>query len=228
MKFSPILQSRAKPLSCQIKFNAQCTEFFLTALMVASQRGGLAPFMRASLIPVRDADGPFTSRSDMWPCPPQVWGRWTELSSLSPKRRRRHRFLRLRAQAVQKLVIALNWLTLGHVMKPPVHARVGFPMSQRQADMLEHLDELVAFLLKAGTVNQESLGRAGEKLNKLSLLAFNLPEASKSLSFGDLDSFLSILHSQFDSYSNPKKDIGNTPGLSQSLPMTVAVYLSSL
>ena len=118
MKFSPILQSRAKPLSCQIKFNAQCTEFFLTALMVASQRGGLAPFMRASLIPVRDADGPFTSRSDMWPCPPQVWGRWTELSSLSPKRRRRHRFLRLKAQAVQKLVIAVNWLTLGHVMKP--------------------------------------------------------------------------------------------------------------
>ena len=82
-------------------------------------------------------------------------------------------------------------------------------MSQRQSDMLEHLDELVAYFLKAGTVNQESLGRAGEKLNKLSLLAFNLPEASKSLSFGDLDSFLSILHSQFNSYSNPKRDRKN-------------------
>ena len=69
--------------------------------------------------------------------PPPCWGRWTPLEKLSPRRRKKHRFLRVRARALQHLVVALNWLTLGQTMFPPESARRGFPMSQPQLDMLE-------------------------------------------------------------------------------------------
>ena len=128
----------------------QCIEFFLAALHVATSRGGLASFARLSLEPLRADDGPMKSRSDTWPCPPPRWGCWTRLSSLSPRRRKRHRFLRAKAFALQTLVIGLNWLSLGHAARPPAHARVGAPMNQHQLVMLEHLEELVTYFMSAG------------------------------------------------------------------------------
>lgn len=114
----------------------QCSEFFNAALQVAAHQGPFAAFLKRSLVPIRADAGP-AARSDLWFCPPPCWGRWIPLEKLSPRRRKKHRFLRVRARALQHLVVALNWLTLGQTMFPPESARRGFPMSQPQLDMLE-------------------------------------------------------------------------------------------
>lgn len=130
-------------------------DFFRVALSVASQRGGLASFARLSMQPIRNEDRPGSA---------SLWGRWTPLSSMSPRRRRKCRFLRAKADALRWVVIALDWLTLGHAERPPDYARAGFPMSRHQEQMLDVLDEQLSYFFKGGSVSKESLGRAGEKL----------------------------------------------------------------
>lgn len=67
-------------------------------------------------------------------------------------------------------------------------------MSQRQLTMLEHLEELVDYFLRAGPISMESLGRAGDKLSKLNAVAFELKASSEGFSFDDIGSFLDALH----------------------------------
>lgn len=62
-------------------------------------------------------------------------------------------------------------------------------MNQQQLVMLEHLEELVSYFMSAGVITTESLGRAGEKLSKLSALAFDLKTSHRELSFQDISSF---------------------------------------
>lgn len=112
--------------------------------------------------------------------------------------------MQLKALAVERLVVALNWLTLGQTMHPPDRARRGFPMSQQQFEMLEHLDSLVDYFLRAGEVTAESLGRAGEKLAKLAKYAFNWKHQATQVDFEDVDRFLQVLHKTFDGYTNPR------------------------
>ena len=71
----------------------------------------------------------------------------------------REAFTEAQEEALQHLVVALNWLTLGQTSFPPESARKGFPMSQQQMDMLDYLDGLVDHFLRAGEVSSESLGR---------------------------------------------------------------------
>ena len=61
-------------------------------------------------MPIRADAGP-AARSDLWFCPPPCWGRWIPLEKLSPRRRKKHRFLRVRARALQHLLVAscIKW-----------------------------------------------------------------------------------------------------------------------
>ena len=114
----------------------------------------------------------------------------------------REAFTEAQEEALQHLVVALNWLTLGQTSFPPESARKGFPMSQQQMDMLDYLDGLVDHFLRAGEVSSESLGSAGEKLSKLAKHAFNLDHPSLKLDVQDVQSFLSVLQRSFDSWSH--------------------------
>ena len=184
----------------------QCMELMLAAMQCAATCPGLGHFIHRSLLPSRNVEVPEKLGTDLLPCPPLRWGRWTKASSLSPRRRRRLRFLKAKALCLQHLVIGLNWLALGCCRSPPDRARAGYPMTRGQHEMLERLEDLVSYFLAAGPVSVGSLGRAGEKLSKLSALIFSLPQSSESVDFQDIDSFLEVLQQSFDSYSQPKSN----------------------
>lgn len=97
----------------------QRTEFFKAALLVACKQGPLAAFATRSLAPIR-TDAGLKPQSDLWP---------PSLTKLSPRRRKKRKFLRLKAFAMERLVVTLNWLALGQTMHPPERARKGYPMS---------------------------------------------------------------------------------------------------
>ena len=160
---------------------------------VAETQAGFAEFASCSLRRSRSDDGP--CRSDVWPCPPPFWRRWTGTAALSPRRRRRLRFLETKAKCLQSIVITLNWLSLGHAKSPPEYARVGYPFSESQHQTLERLEDLVDyFLSEGGGIPFADLGRAGEKLSKLGAASFGL-ESVSGLRDDDISSFL-ILHSE--------------------------------
>ena len=126
-----------------------------------ARRPRRAAAMEASEVWINEIiDGSVGLRSDLWPCPPPLWGRWTPPNLLSPRRRKRRRFLRIRTLALQTLVICLSWLTLGHAMQPPEYARAGYPASPQQEVTLAHLEALVDYFLRAGTQSLDSLGRS--------------------------------------------------------------------
>lgn len=180
----------------------QCIEIMRAVLQTSQLPGGFQHFAQRSLTMIRTVDGPQTPRSDPWPCPPPLWRRWTCRQSLSPRKRKRMRLLETKARCVQSLVLALNWLSLGHPKTPPLHARAGFPMSEHQLLMIERLEDLVDYFLSAPASTVEDLGRAGEKLTKLGSVAFNLHSSSiHDFQFEDLHSFLTCIQGSFDSYS---------------------------
>ncbi len=111
---------------------------------------------------------------DLWPCPLPT-ARWTGYSKLSPRRRRRHRFLKLRANLLQHIIGVLNWECLGHPVKPPLKACCGIPFTDHQWDMVCRLERLVDHFLQAGSVSSCSLGRSSEKFKGLLQAAKELP-----------------------------------------------------
>ena len=132
-----------------------------------------------------------------------MWGRWTATGKLSPRRRRRLRFLETKTLCLQAVVVALNWITLGHAHSPPECGRTGFPMSSQQHEMLERLEDLVDYFLSAPTAPLESLGRSGEKLAQLAKQAFLMHSPSRiDLSFVDIHSFLDFIQASFDPYTH--------------------------
>ena len=184
----------------------RCNELVRAVLQTANLPSGFQCFARKSLTPLRDVDGPFTARSDCWPCPSPVWGRWTATGRLSPRRRGRLRFLETKALCLQAVVVALNWITLGRAHSPPECGRVGFPMSSQQHDMLERLEDLIDYFLSAPTASLESLGRSGEKLAQLAKQAFLLRTPSKiDLNFEDIHSFLDYIQVSFDPYTHKRR-----------------------
>ena len=190
----------------QIPTTIQCTELVRAVLKVSTLPGAFRRFVGRSMTEFRiDDEGPVAPRSDLWPCPPPRWRRWTPMQSLSPRRRKRHRLLETKALCVQQLVLALNWLTLGHAHSPPVYARAGYPMSAQQLAMVERLENLVEYYLGAPTAALDSLGRAGEKLTKLAQLAFKLKDPSDVFSVEDLSSFLQSIQNSFEPYSRNRQ-----------------------
>ena len=188
----------------------QCTELVRAVLQVCKLPSDFQRFAQRSLKEFRNVEGPFEKRTDLWPCPPPRWRRWTAMRQLSPRRRRRHRFLETRALCLQQLVLALNWLSLGHARSPPDYARAGYPMSNQQHLMLERLEDLVDYYLEAPEATTESLGRAGEKLNNLGRFAFSLHDPSTEVTVSDLSSFLESIQKTFEPYSRSRKVPENT------------------
>lgn len=177
----------------------RCNEIMLAVLQVASNPAScFGGFLRKSLCESRAAIGT-APRSDVWPCPPPRW-RWTASQHLSPRRRHRRKFLMVRAKLLQRIVIALNWLTLGHAQSPPEHCRLGAPISAAQHAALERLEEMVDYFLRAPVASPTDLGRAGEKLENLLKASFSLHDFN-SLSFNDVVSFLDVIQKDLDPYS---------------------------
>ena len=134
------------------------------------------------------------------------WGCWTGQAKLSPRRRRRVRFLRLRAQVLQAVVITLNWLTLGNSLSPPDSCRAGAATTPAQDEALGRLEEMIHHFLSAPDADVSELGRAGEKLANLCKAGLQLPSGN---SFGDSDlhSFLDSISSSFDPYGKQQKNL---------------------
>jgi len=111
---------------------------------------------------------------DLWPCPlPSA--RWTASPKLSPRRRHRHRFLKLRTSLLQHIIGVLNWECLGHPVKPPLKACCGNPFTDSQWSMVCRLERLVDHFLMAGDVSSCRLGRSSEKFEGLLQAAKELP-----------------------------------------------------
>ena len=200
------LEGEAVPTSIR------CIELVRAVLQTSKLPGSFQHFARRSLEHARNVDGSCKPRSDLWPCPPPLWRKcWTGLRSLSPRRRRRYRWLETKALCLQSVIVALNWLSLGHARSPPEYAKPGYPMSLQQQEMVERLEDLVDHYMSAEEASIAELGRAGEKLTKLSKIAFSLHDHSPdSVSVNDVCSFLKTIQTSFDSYCTPKHGTCNT------------------
>ena len=187
----------------------RCTEMIRAVLRVAgSSHTGFGEFCRRSMQPARQQDSS-GSGTDLWPCPPPRW-HWTAAQKLSPKRRRRKRWLETKARCLQYVVVSLNWLSLGCPKTPPVSARLGSPLSDGQLNMLERLEDLIHYFLRAPNVGFDELGRAAEKLANLCTVSFDLG------SFGDVDhsdisSFLQSVSSSIDPYGSDSRQTKTDP-----------------
>eukprot|EP00438_Fugacium_kawagutii_P022150 Skav235748 [mRNA] locus=scaffold803:24495:31367:+ [translate_table: standard] len=189
----------------------RCLPMMEIILQICKARpGGLRAFWDRSLQATRNVDEPGRRGSDVWPCPPPLWGRWTSATKLSPKRRKRMRFLKLRAECLQAVVIVLNWLTLGHATSPPSYARAGSATSPAQDAMLDRLEEMVHHFLQMPSSQLSDIGRAGEKLGNLCKFSLQLPPKF-DLSNDELHSFLREISHTFDPYGK----LFSTPHTSQ-------------
>lgn len=185
------------------KFGAEPISFLdIMQVVCNSQQAahlGLSSFLQSSLqLDSRDVHRADTS-SDPWPCPPPCWS-WTGPLRLSPRRRRRRRFLQIRAQLLQQVVGVLNWETLGHPVKPPQTACSGQPYTDVQWNMLCRLERLITHFLQAGDVSAATLGRSGEKFSTLMRAAKELPDCQDV----DLIELVGCIASDLDAYSRPK------------------------
>ena len=157
---------------------------------------GLREFAKVAMQPQSRTVHGTTSSSDLWPCPVPCW-RWTGSIRLSPRRRRRRKFLSLRANLVQKIVCVLNWECLGHPVKPPSNACVGARMSEDQFQMICRLERLVDHFMRPGPMTSEDLGRCSEKFAAMIRCAEELPECREV----DLFEFAQQIASELDPYS---------------------------
>ncbi len=171
---------------------------------------GLRDFIRSSLTPVRFGcnltptehvpriaqSRPCRSR-DLMPCPPPAW-RWTGPQKLSPKRRRRRKYLALKNSLIQQIICTLNWEALGHVSKPPPSGCVGSGYTDEQWAMVERIDALVSHFASAGSFEASSLGRSADKLERLLHACQELPEVSQDV---DLLGVSSVVKESLDPYS---------------------------
>ena len=166
---------------------------------------GLRDFIKSSVVPQsRTVHRPVTGH-DIMPCPIPCWKRWTGSSPLSPRRRRRRKFLETRAKLLQRVIAVLNWETLGHPTIAPPEACMGYPFSDQQWDVVCRLERLVDHHLRAGPVSADSLGRSGEKFSHVLRAAQELPSVREV----DLHELVQEIAQGLDPYSSNKGDCVN-------------------
>lgn len=166
---------------------------------------GLRDFIKSSVVPQsRTVHRPVTGH-DIMPCPIPCWKRWTGSSPLSPRRRRRRKFLETRAKLLQRVIAVLNWETLGHPTIAPPEACMGYPFSDQQWDVVCRLERLVDHHLRAGPVSADSLGRSGEKFSQVLRAAQELPSVREV----DLHELVQEIAQGLDPYSSNKGDCVN-------------------
>ena len=136
---------------------------------------GLSSFLRLSMQPHSHIVHKASQSLDLLPCPIPRWS-WTGPAKLSPHRRHRRKFLKSRAQLLQKVIGVLNWETLGHPVRPPPEATIGQAFTDPQWAMVCRLERLIDHFLKADAVSCASLGRSGEKFSSMMRVAKELPD----------------------------------------------------
>lgn len=214
--------AEAKPDSSLPKLEAEHITFndaplsFLNVLHAVLQlqevtHVGLSQFLRLSVQPPSRRVHTTASSRDLFPCPVPLW-RWTGPSQLSPKRRRRRRYLANRAKLLQKIIGVLNWETLGHPVKPPVNACAGAPFTEDQLQMITRLDHF----MQASDMTAQSLGRCSEKFAAMlqvcqELLGCDVQDV-------DLLEFAEQIASDLDTYGNRRGCSGNSHKCSSSTP----------
>ena len=166
-----------------LKFDAasDCKYTFLTLIHACLQghvhsHVGLRDFILLSCEHVSRTVQPGARRSgDLFPCPPPRW-RGTGHQRPSPRRRRRLQFFKLRNQVVQQIIACLNWQALGHVKRPPPSARGGFGYFPEQLAVIERIEGLVTYFLRAGQFDAADLGRCADKFDRLLRACQELPD----------------------------------------------------
>lgn len=159
---------------------------------------GLGQFCRESLVPVEACTVEEPS-SALWPVPLPRWC-WTDCKHLSPKRRRRLRFLRARHELLQLTIASLNWEVLGYPLKPPPRARLGAKFSNEQHSIVERLESLLDHFLRADDFTGDDLGRTQEKFSGLIDHVMELP--LRDLRLEDLQEFANSIMHDLDTYSS--------------------------
>ena len=159
-------------------------------------RSGLTSFARSSLQPactVQDVP----RGASLWPVPPPRWS-WTGNANPGPRGRRRLQYFKTRHRLLRLVICSLNWECLGYPAKAPPNARLGTPLTDQQHSVIENLECMIDHFLHMNP-SFGDLGRATEKFLGLINIAKELPTCNR---FEDLDNLLTILHSEFDHYSN--------------------------
>lgn len=169
---------------------------------------GLSDFIKSSMVPNSRAVHMPASGHDTMPCPIPSWSRWTGSSQLSPRRRRRRKFLALRANLLQRVIAVLNWETLGRPKVAPPEARVGQPFSDQQWDMVCRLERLIDHHLRADAISSDSLGRSSEKFSHVLRAAQELPSVREV----DLHELVQDVAHGLDPYSSGHKNNAKDEG----------------
>ena len=159
--------------------------------------------------------------------------RWTACMHLGPRRRRRKRELSTRHLATQLIIACLNWEVLGHPVDPPPEGCLGYPISDAQHLIIEHIESLVDHHLSSGDFTEDDLGRFLEKYQGVIKMLEELPHCHSSGE--DLTSVLIDLQADLDPYNShfggrvhhrtedkPKSDHQCTFDRSAPLPMSGA------
>ena len=136
----------------------------------------------------------------LWPVPPPRW-RWSGSDHLGPRRRKRRRKLELRHRLLQLIVCALNWETLCHPVRPPVHACIGSHITPAQHDILERLERLIIHYSSMTGFSSGDLGRSAEKFQDLIRCIQELPQQQEP-GLEDLEQISMAILSDFDPYSS--------------------------
>lgn len=158
-------------------------------------RTGLAEFCRLSLIETTSTMQ--QPSAALWPVPLPRW-RWTACKSLGPKRRARKRRHAIVARFVQLSLASLNWEMLGRPLIPLPEARLGFPCSEAQHEIIEHLEDMAWHFLAMDNFAADDLGRFQSKYQGIINMLQELPQCK--LTGKDLLNTAISLHQDFDSY----------------------------
>lgn len=129
-------------------------------------RTALTAFARASLVESSARTVQGGHRHPLWPVPIPRFS-WTAYKRLSPRRRKRRKFLETRRRLLVISVCALNFQALGFAKKPPPGARLGAQISPGQHRILERLEDMISHFLQMAPFESGDLGRSREKFENL-------------------------------------------------------------
>lgn len=122
-----------------------------------------------------------------------------ESTHLGPRRRRRLKYHRAKHDLLVMIICSLNFEVLGFPVTPPPCARVGAPLTDAQAEVLERLEVQIDHFLHMEPWVADDLGRAQSRFEMIIKSIEELPKCSFGLE--DLTEFLVNLHASLDPYS---------------------------
>ena len=135
----------------------------------------------------------------LWPIPPVRWS-WMGASKPSPRRRRRRLYHAVRAELLNLVLVAFNWMSLGFIKEPPAHAQLGASISVQQHSCIERIEDMLDHFCHAASFKGADLGRASSKFSSILQHLKELPKCR--LRVEDLVDCLSDLQSSFYPYKS--------------------------